>query len=125
MQQVDENLSGAKNMTDIVSNGNKVKVHYEGTLDDGSVFDTSKEREPIDFEVGTGQLIAGFEKALVGMKKGEKKKIVIDPQDAYGEHVKELIKVIERKYLPQQITPQVGQQLQLGEGERKWPLSQS
>ncbi len=85
-----------------IKKGNKVKVEYTGTLDDGTVFDsTEKHGEPLEFEVGSGQLIPGFDDAVVGMKKGEEKEIKIEPADAYGEHNPELCKKIPRAKLPE------------------------
>ena len=104
-------------MSEAAEKGKTVKVHYKGSLDDGSVFDSSEGRDPLSFKIGEGQLIPGFEQAVIGMKLGEKKTIKIEAQDAYGDHNKELVKVVERKYMPTHITPEVGQQLQLGQGE--------
>jgi peptidylprolyl isomerase len=98
-------------------NSDKVKVHYTGKLTDGTVFDSSVEREPLMFQIGNGELIAGFEKALLGMKVGEKKEVLLDPHEAYGEHLKDLVKVVDRKYFPKDLVPEVGMQLQLGEKE--------
>lgn len=101
-------------MTRTAGNGDKVKVHYTGSLKDGTVFDSSREREPLAFELGEGQIIPGFEKAILGMAIGESKEIKIAPKDAYGEHSKDLVRPVEKKYLPKEIEPQVGMQLQLG-----------
>ncbi len=70
-----------------VQNGSRVKVHYTGKLDDGSVFDTSLQegREPLEFTIGEGKMIPGFENGLLGMEIGEKKTIAMSPGDAYGE----------------------------------------
>ncbi len=95
----------------------KVKVHYTGKLTDGTIFDSSVEREPLTVEIGAGELIIGFEKALVGMKAGEKKDVELHPNEAYGEHLKDLVKVVDRKYFPKDLVPQEGMQLQLGENE--------
>ena len=101
----------------IAKHNDKVKVHYTGKLTDGTVFDSSFEREPLLVEIGTGELIVGFEKALVGMTEGEKKEVLLKPQEAYGEHLKDLVKVVDRKYFPKDLVPQEGMQLQLGEHE--------
>ena len=101
----------------IAKHTDKVKVHYTGKLTDGTVFDSSFEREPLLVEIGTGELIVGFEKALVGMTEGEKKEVLLKPQEAYGEHLKDLVKVVDRKYFPKDLVPQEGMQLQLGEHE--------
>lgn len=64
----------------------KVRVHYKGTLEDGTVFDSSEGREPLEFEVGAGQVIEGFEKGVMGMKEGEEKQLSLPPEKAYGPH---------------------------------------
>ncbi len=94
-------------------NGDTVKVHYTGTLEDGTVFDTSVEREPLEFTLGQGQLIPGFEQAVIGMKIGDLKTINIPADQAYGPHRDDLILVIERGQLPEDLDPKVGQQLQM------------
>jgi len=93
--------------------GDIVKVHYTGTLEDGTVFDTSVEREPLEFTLGQGQLIPGFEQAVIGMKVGDLKTIEIPADQAYGPHRDDLILVIERDQLPVDLDPKVGQQLQM------------
>ena len=92
----------------MIQKGNKIKVHYTGTLDDGTVFDSSEGAEPLEFEVGSGQLISGFDAAVVGMNKGEEKTISLTPDQAYGVHNKELTKNIPRASLPKDREPQVG-----------------
>ncbi len=94
-------------------NGDRVRVHYTGTLDSGDVFDTSYEREPLEFVIGEGKLIPGFEKAVEGMEIGEKKKIKIPYQEAYGERRNELLIDVPKKDLPEGLEPQVGMQFQL------------
>ncbi len=74
-----------------ISQGNTVVVHYTGTLDDGEVFDSSEGREPLEFVVGSGQLIPGFEKALMGMSPGEEKTVTLEPEDAYGPYEDDLV----------------------------------
>lgn len=104
-------------MSRMASQGDKVKVHYTGSLNDGTVFDSSREREPLAFQLGEGQLIPGFERAVLGMAIGESKEIKIPPHEAYGEHSKDLVRPVEKKYLPKDMEPQVGMQLQLGSNE--------
>lgn len=94
-------------------NGDTVKVHYTGTLEDGTVFDTSVEREPLEFTLGQGQLIPGFEQAVIGMKVGDLKTINIPADQAYGPHRDDLILLIERGQLPEDLDPKVGQHLQM------------
>ena len=70
-----------------VKNGDKIKVEYQGTLDDGTLFDSSESHGgPLEIEIGAGQIIPGFENAVIGMEKGEEKEIKLQPQEAYGEH---------------------------------------
>ena len=86
----------------IVKKGNKVKVEYVGTLEDGTVFDsTEKLGAPLEFEAGAGQLIKGFDDAVLGMEEGEEKEIKLLPKDAYGEHNPELTKEIPKDCFPQ------------------------
>jgi len=94
-------------------NGDTVKVHYTGKLDDGTVFDTSIDREPMQFTIGEGQLIPDFEQAAVGMNPGESKTIQIPAENAYGPHHQEMIMVVERSQFPEDLKPEVGQQLQV------------
>ncbi len=74
-----------------VTKGRKVSVHYRGTLDDGQEFDSSKDREPLEFVVGDGGLIPGLEKAVLGMEAGQKKKVTLEPEDAYGPYEDDLV----------------------------------
>ena len=94
-----------------VKKGDKVKVHYTGKLQDGSVFDSSIDREPLEFEVGAGMMIAGFDAAVNGMKIGDKKVAEIPANEAYGEVNKDMIVEVKRTQLPPDLEPQVGQQL--------------
>ena len=95
-------------------NGDTVLVHYVGTLNDGTEFDSSYDREPLEFVLGSGMLIPGFEKAVTGREEGDKVTTVIPPDDAYGEKNEELIAVVPRTELPDHITPEVGMMLQVG-----------
>ncbi len=95
----------------------KVKVHYTGKLIDGTIFDSSFDREPLLIEVGAGDLIIGFENALIGMSEGETRIIDLPPEEAYGHHLKDLVKDVDRKYFPKDLVPEVGMQLQLGEND--------
>ena len=94
--------------------GDVVKVHYTGTLADGTQFDSSVGRDPLEFTVGAGQMIPGFDRAVVGMKVGEKKTITIPAADAYGEYDPEMVKDVPRSDLPDSIDPEVGMQLRAG-----------
>ncbi|MFD2532395.1 FKBP-type peptidyl-prolyl cis-trans isomerase [Gracilimonas halophila] len=98
-----------------VKDGDTVKVHYTGKLEDGSVFDSSVERDPLEITLGEGKLIPGFEKAVVGLEVGDKTTASIESADAYGERREDLELSIERNQLPEDIEPQVGMQLQLNQ----------
>lgn len=91
-----------------VKQNDTVKVHYTGKLSDGQVFDTSEGKEPIEFTLGKGQLIPGFEKGLIDMKLNEKKTINIPKEEAYGEPREELVQEVEKSQLPEEIKPEVG-----------------
>ena len=92
--------------------GDKVSIHYIGTLADGTVFDSSRDREPLQFELGGGQVIPGFETAVLGMTPGETKKVSIPPDQAYGERHDEMVGRLEKSQLPPDLDPQVGMQLE-------------
>ena len=94
----------------MVKEGSKVKVHYTGKLEDGKVFDTTIDKEPIEVVLGEGTLIKGFENGLMGMKDGEKKTIDVEPKDAYGDYVEGRIQEVEKSKLPEDI--KVGMVLQ-------------
>ncbi len=98
-----------------VKDGDTVKVHYTGTLKDGSVFDSSEDKEPLEFTLGKGQLIPGFEKAVEGMSKGDSTKVEIPADDAYGEPREDLIISVPKSQLPDDVEPQVGMQLQVNQ----------
>ncbi|MFC2138704.1 peptidylprolyl isomerase [Bacteroidota bacterium] len=98
-------------MSNKVKLDNTVKVHYTGKLVDGTVFDSSKDRDPLEFKVGVGQMIKGFENGVIGMSVKETKTITIEPEDAYGPIREELIQEIERTQLPKEINPEVGMDL--------------
>ncbi len=93
--------------------GDNVQVHYTGTLLNGTVFDSSLEREPLAFTLGKGQVIDGFDDAVTGMAPGERKTVTIPAAQAYGEHREELVAVVPRENFPPDITPEVGLQLQM------------
>ncbi len=88
--------------------GDTIKVNYTGKLDDDTVFDTTKKSEPLVFTVGHGQVIPGFEQAVIGMKPGDSKKITITPEKAYGNYREDLIMDINRSRFPDNIKPEVG-----------------
>ena len=93
-------------------NGNTVKVHYTGKLENGEVFDSSEGREPLEFTIGQGQMIPGFEAAVIGMKAGETKTAAKVPADqAYAYH-EELVMEVGRDQIPENLSTEVGQRLQ-------------
>lgn len=91
-----------------VKQNDTVRVHYTGKLTDGQIFDSSLEREPIEFTMGQGQLIPGFEKGLLDMKVNEKKTIEIPSEEAYGAPREELIQEVDKNQLPDEIKPEPG-----------------
>ena len=97
----------------MIEDGKKVKIHYTGTLDDGSQFDSSAGRDPLEFEMGAGMVIPGFEKGVADMEIGEKKSIHIPAAEAYGERRDELVMQFERSQLPEDLTPEVGMGLHM------------
>ncbi|RKX21394.1 MAG: peptidylprolyl isomerase [Candidatus Zixiibacteriota bacterium] len=96
----------------LVKEGDTIKVHYTGKFPDGTSFDSSRDREPLEFTVGAGQLIKGFDGGVRGMEVGEQKTVEVPPDDAYGKKAKSLVTVIKKSEFPDGITPSVGQQLQ-------------
>ena len=96
-----------------VKNGDTVKVHYHGRLTDGTTFDSSEGRSPLEFEVGAQQVIKGFDEGVVGMAVGEKKTINIPAEDAYGSASAEKMIEFPRAQFPPDMTPEVGMQLSL------------
>ena len=93
--------------------GDTVKVHYTGWLENGTAFDNSKQGQPLEVTIGSGRVIPGFEKALIGMEPGETKTITIPPEEAYGPRPKQLIADIKRSNLPEHISPAMGKQLRI------------
>jgi peptidylprolyl isomerase len=91
--------------------GDNVKVHYTGKLKDGTIFDSSKGREPLAFQVGAGQMIKGFDAAVDGMEMGDTKVAEIPAAEAYGEARQDLIFDVPKTNLPPDLKPEVGQQL--------------
>ena len=94
--------------------GDTVHVHYKGSLDDGTVFDSSEGGEPISFTLGSGEVIPGFETAIEGMSKGEKKTERIEAGNAYGERRDELVFTVPRDQMPEDSEVEVGDVLRIG-----------
>ncbi len=97
----------------IVKSGDTVRVHYTGTLADGSTFDSSAGRDPLEFKVGEHQVIPGFESAIEGMTVGDTKTITIPVAEAYGDYRDDMVMKVEKSQVPPDVTPEVGMQLQL------------
>jgi len=110
-------------MTEPAKRGQKVRVHYTGTLDDGSVFDSSHGGEPLEFTLGSGQVIPGFDEAVADMRVGDSKSVTIPADQAYGPHRDELRLAIGRDQLPDEMVPQVGQTLQMSDGRQTFPVT--
>ena len=96
-----------------VKNGDRVKIHYTGKLKDGEIFDTSRERQPLEFIVGNREMMPGIENSVIGMEAGEKKSIEIPPEEAYGPRQEELVVEISKSKLPDHIEPSLGLRLQM------------
>jgi peptidylprolyl isomerase len=97
-------------------NGDKVKVHYHGKLRSGETFDSSEGREPLEFTVGSGQVIKGFDDGVTGMQVGDKKTVEINVEDAYGEKSEDMIIEFPKEQFPGDMNPEVGQQLMMSNG---------
>ena len=93
--------------------GDRVKIHYTGKLNDGTVFDSSANRDPLGFTIGSGQVIPGFEEAVIGMSQGESKNVKIPVDKAYGPRNEELLMPFPKDQVPAGLNPEVGQKLQL------------
>lgn len=102
--------------------GDTVKIHYTGTLEDGTQFDSSKERDPLEFELGSGQVIPGFEKAVEGMAVGEEKSVTIDSDDAYGPRREQMVQEVPKTALPPDLEPKEGMALQ-AQGQDGQPIN--
>ena len=107
----------------MIQDGQQVKVHYTGTLDDGSQFDSSEGRDPLSFAIGGGQVIPGFEAAVKEMAVGETKSVTIPCAEAYGAVRPEMIATIPAADFPDTITPEVGMILQMQTEQGPLPLS--
>ena len=92
--------------------GNTVKVHYTGKLDDGTVFDSSAGAQPLEFTIGQGQMIPGFEQGVVGMEQGETRTVIVAAEQAYGIHRPDGVFDVDRSEIPPSIPLEVGMQLQ-------------
>jgi peptidylprolyl isomerase len=100
--------------------GCTVKVHYTGSVDDGTVFDSSEQGEPLEFTIGNGELIPGFEQGVIGMEVGETKTVKIPATEAYGSRMEELVRTVPRTRLPPGVEPKIGAQLRLNGGDGQY-----
>jgi peptidylprolyl isomerase len=106
----------------MVKAGDTIKVHYRGTLNDGSVFDSSEGREPLEFEVGSGMVIKGFDDGVLGMINGDKKSVNIPALEAYGPSNPEMIFDFERDKIPADMPLEVGGMLNMNNGQQTVPV---
>jgi len=95
-----------------VKAGDKVRIHYTGTLADGTTFDSSQGRDPLEFTVGSGQIISGLDREVEGMKVGDKQTVTVPAEEAYGAHDPAKVQQVPRSALPPELEPQEGMQLQ-------------
>jgi FKBP-type peptidyl-prolyl cis-trans isomerase 2 len=107
-----------------VQNGDKIKVHYHGKLRSGETFDSSEGRDPLEFTVGSGQVIKGFDEGVKGMKVGDKKTVEIHVIDAYGEKQQEMMIEFPKDQFPADMNPEVGMQLMMSNGSgQQFPVT--
>lgn len=106
----------------MIEAGKTVKVHYKGTLADGAVFDSSEGRDPIEFEVGSGQVIPGFDAAVTGLEVGQTETVNIPCAEAYGEPREEMVGQIPRSELPEDLEPEVDMVLAMQSPEGEMPV---
>jgi peptidylprolyl isomerase len=100
-------------VAETIKAGDTISVNYTGRFENGEVFDSSEGREPLKFTVGAGQLIAGFDKAVVGLKTGDKTTVTLAPEEGYGEHRPEMIIEVPKENVPENMEVSVGQRLHL------------
>jgi len=99
-------------------NGDRVKVHFTGKMENGSVFATSQGQEPLEFDIGDGSVLPGVEKAISGMSKGERKTVTVVPAEGFGEQNSALILTVDRSHFPEGFEPKEGMELQLPHPDR-------
>jgi len=110
-------------MSKKVKKGDTIMLHYTGRFKDGKVFDSSRKRNPIPVYVGAGKIIKGLEKAVLGMKPGEKQTVTVKPEEGYGHYSEDFLIEMPAEKIPENISPQVGMELQLTTEEgQKLPI---
>lgn len=102
-----------------VEENDTIKIHYKGKFTSGEVFDSSENKDPLEFQVGSGKIIPGLEEAVIGMEKDEEKEVTIPKDKAYGDRNEELLKEIPKSSLPENVTPKVGMELQAKNSQGK------
>jgi peptidylprolyl isomerase len=100
-------------MAEVIKAGDTISVNYSGSFEDGTVFDSSEGKQPLKFTVGSGQLIKGFDDAVMGMKEGEKKTVTLPPEDAYGVRQEGMIIDIPKEQIPEDMKLEIGMRLHL------------
>ncbi len=105
-------------MTEI-KDGDTVQVHFTGKLDDGTVFETTRDGDPLEFEIGADEVSPGFEEAVRAMTPGESKSVKVPADKAYGAHRDDMVQVVERGKLPSELEPEVGLALQINYDEKE------
>ena len=101
-------------------NGDTVKVHYTGKLDDGTQFDSSMDRDPLEFTLGEQRLIQGFENAVIGMNVGDTKSVKVPVEEGYGPHRDDLVVIVDRGELPPDLDPTVGERLEMRQADKSF-----
>jgi len=107
----------------MAKNGDTLRVHYTGKLNDGTTFDTSVGGDPLEFELGAGNLIPGFEQGVIGMRPGDSKTIVVEPSDGYGEYNEDLLLTVPRAQMPEELNPTVGDELEMSGDEESYVVT--
>lgn len=100
-------------MGEVIKSGDTIKVHYTGHIKDGDIFDSSEGSEALKFTVGAGQLIEGFESAVIGMETGGKKTVTISPEKGYGLHQKEKVLELQKDIIPDGMVIETGMRVEL------------
>ncbi len=100
-------------MTKAAAAGDTLRLHYKGTFEDGTVFDSSEGRDPLEFTLGSGQIIPGLDQGVTGMEVGEERSVTVAPAEGYGERDEKLVQAVPRETIPDHIPTEPGTQLQM------------